>query len=272
MGGDAYVPEGKTSKLTSLIVSHVWNEAGIFVRPWVNTSDAFTAFLNLAFPGNELSGIRENIEGRYPATGPPFLGDQQSRLRKVLQDSTFVCNTRQLYDAYKGKTYVMQYNMPPGTHGSDLLASTWHDGVDIADLINSFVKNFPSELVDIMRSIIVPFALKYQKYFAAYAANGDPNALNGYNSEFWEIAKDDGNTIQNALKADLLYVNRGFFSKGSDLESASTNCEFWTSVAKKIGEINEVAEKPDDKSDGSDVLFGLQVQRSRGGISDTPEL
>lgn len=74
--------QGQTSNLSSLIVSHVWNEAGIFVRPWVKTPTAFTEFLNLVFPGEKLQSIRESIEDRYPSAGPPFSGDQQARLRK----------------------------------------------------------------------------------------------------------------------------------------------------------------------------------------------
>lgn len=265
--------EGQNSNLSSLIVSHVWNEAGIFVRPWVDTSKAFTEFLNLAFPGTKLQRIRDAIENHYPAAGPPFFGNQQARLRKVLQDSTFVCNARQLYEAYKGKTYIMQYNMPPGTHGSDLLASTWHQGVDIADLINSFVNNLPSAVVSVIESIIVPFATTYQRYFAAHALYGDPNTLNTRNAVTWDVAKDDGDTIDNALKASLLsYGDKPFFNIGPDLESTATNCDFWTQVAGEINNLYKVAEKSEDDSDGSDGLFGLQVQESMAGTLDMLEL
>ncbi|KAL8666304.1 MAG: hypothetical protein Q9202_001573 [Teloschistes flavicans] len=253
---------GQTSNLSSLIVSHVWNEAGIFVRPWVKTPTAFTEFLNLVFPGKKLQSIRESIEDRYPSAGPPFSGDQQARLRKVLQDSTFVCNTRQLYQAYKGKTYVLQYNLPPAIHGSDLLASTWHQGVDVADLIHSYMKDLPAVIAGIIETVIVPFAIKYQHYFAGHALYGDPNALIRPKWATWEVAKDDGTTIDNALKASLLSTGGEdpFFSTGPDLESTSTNCDFWTKVAGEINSLSKVADKSKDDSDGSGGPFGLRIQ------------
>ena len=121
--------QGQIVNCSSLIVSHVWNEAGLFIPDSIKTPAAFTDFLKSVFPGDKMQKIRDSIEARYPSRGPPFFGNQQDRTRKLVQDSTFVCNSRQLYDAYKGKTYVMQYNMLPAFHGSDLLASSCHRGL-----------------------------------------------------------------------------------------------------------------------------------------------
>ncbi len=249
-----------------MIVSHVWNEAGIFTRSWVDTAENFTQFLHLTFPGDKLQPIRDAIDNHYPSAS---YGNQKARLRKVLQDSTFVCNTRQLYDAYKGKIYVMQYNFPPATHGSDLLASTWHSGVDVADLLKAFIRNVPEIVVNIIESVVVPFATIYERYFASHALHGDPNEFNNRHSISWEISDDDGTTITNALKAGLISNSENpFFSIDSDLESATTNCDFWNKVAKDIDDLYTVDDSFGDDSDNPDGLLGLQVQdpkREAGG-------
>ena len=123
--------------------------------------------------------------------------------------------------------YVLQYKFPPTTHGSDLLALSWHEGVDIADLIKSFIKSVPDTITAVIQSTIISFATRYQPYFAAHALDGDPNGLKTPHSVTWEIFNDDGTTINNALKAGLLSTGRSpFFSIGPDYRSATTNCDF----------------------------------------------
>ena len=263
----------QTASLESLIVSHVWNEAGIFVQPWVNTTKAFTAFLNSAFPGPELTSLRASIETQYPAKGPPFLGDQQSRLRKVLQDSTFVCNSRQLYNAYKGKTYVLQYNMPPGFHGADLLASCWQGHVDVADLIKAFMTDVPLVIAHLLGEIIVPFAFHYQRYFASHALFGEPNQLKLKNAVQWDLSQDDGKMVDNALKAGLLSGGSNpFFNIGVDAESSSDNCDFWNGVADQIDTIFGKGEKSESTPSDVNNFLGLKSQGSRVDDRDVFEL
>lgn len=218
--------------------------------------------------------IREAIEKQYPSRGYPFWDNQQDRLRKVLQDSTFVCNTRQLYEAYKGKTYALQYNFPPATHGSDLLASSWHQGVDVADLIKSFKEDMSDAIVQILQAIIIPFASTYQRYFAAHALNGDPNGLNaGFHPVKWELSRDDEGVIENALKAALISQGLNpFFSLGGDRESSTTNCEFWTDIARQIGELDAAEKNLEGDSDRSERLFGLKIQGSGTDSPIMPEL
>ena len=246
-----------------MIVSHVANETGIFERSWVKRPKDFTQFLNLAFPGEKMQTIREAIEKQYPSRGDPFWGNQRYRLRKVLQDSTFVCNTRQLYEAYKGKTYVLRYTFPPASHGSDLLASSWHQEIDIADLIKSFIENVEDGFVEALQPIIYSFASLYQRYFAAHALNGDPNGLNGNrrHATNWELSSDDRGVNENALQAALIAPGSNpFFGLGVDRESSTGNCEFWTDIARQIGELDTVEKNLGDDSDGSDGLFGSKIQ------------
>ncbi len=86
--------QGQSVNCSSLIVSHVWNEAGIFIDKSITTPAAFTNFLKSVFPGDKMQKIRDSIETRYHSKGYPFYCNQQERVRKVTQDSTVVCNSR----------------------------------------------------------------------------------------------------------------------------------------------------------------------------------
>ena len=264
--------QGQIAVCDSLIVSHVWNEAGIFIKKSIDTPAAFTGFLKSVFPGDKMQKIRDSIEARYPSAGPPFHRDQQARVRKLMQDSTFVCNSRQLYDAYKGKTYVMQYNFPPALHGSDLLASSYQQGLDIATLVKSYIDNVGDEFIDLLKDIIVAFARPYQRYFAAHALSGDPNELNRHSSTTWQIAEDDGGMIVNALKAGLISTYKDpFFSVGYDRESSAENCGFWNEIAQEIGNLYIEENSFGDESGVFNGLSGVQVQKPELGtpvISD----
>lgn len=264
--------QGQIANCSSLIVSHVWNEAGIFIKPSINTTAAFTDFLETVFPGNKMQKIRDSIEARYPPAGPPFHGDQQSRVRKMVQDSTFVCNSRQLYDAYKGQIYVMQYNFPPAFHGSDLLASSYHQGIDIAALIKSYIDDVNDVLISLLENIIQAFAVRYQRYFASHALSGDPNTLSNRGSPTWEIAEDAEGLIDKVLKAGIIgtYGNP-FFSVGEDRESSAVDCDFWKEVAQEIGNLYIEENSFAHESGIFKGLSGMQVQKPEKGtpvISD----
>lgn len=265
--------QGQFANCKSLIVSHVWNEAGIFIKKAIDTPTAFTNFVKSVFPGDKMQKIRDSIEARYPSAGPPFLGDQQARVRQVVQDSTFVCNSRQVYDAYKGKTYVLKYDFPPATHGSDLLAASYHRGLAVGDLLKSYIKDLPEPIVNVLEAVITPFAQRYQRYFGGHAVSGDPNEFNYGRYEKWEIANDDDGTINNALKATLLsFDDTPFFNVGKDLESTAKICDFWKEVAQEIGNLYIGENSSGDESGVFNGLFGVQVQDPEKGTPVIPDL
>jgi hypothetical protein len=136
--------------------------------------------------------------------------------------------------------------------------------VDVADLIKSFIKHIPDGLVEFIKYLIVPFATSYQQYIAAHALTGNPNYLSTRNSVNWDVSKDDGTTIDNALQAGLL-PNSGnpFFSVRSDGETTATICDFWSNVAQEIGKLDVGATNSEDHMDGHDKPLNLQVQDPR---------
>ena len=189
-----------------------------------------------------------------------------------MQDSTFVCNSRQLYDAYKGKTYVMQYNFPPAFHGSDLLASSYHQGIDVAALVKSYMDDVEDFFIDLLQNVIYAFGTRYQRYFASHALSGDPNTLSNYGSPNWQIAQDDEGLIGKVLKAGLLGTSANpFFSVGVDRESSAVDCDFWKQVAQEIGNLYIEENSFGDESGILKGLSGMQVQKPEKGtpvISD----
>ena len=265
--------QGQFANCNSLIVSHVWNEAGIFVKKSIDSPTAFTNFLKSVFPGDKMQKVRDSIETRYPSAGSPFSGDQQARVRQVLQDSTFVCNSRQVYEAYKGKTYVLKYDFPPATHGSDLLAASYHQGLAVGDLLKSYIPDLDKTAVAILETIIPPFAQRYQRYFGGHVHGGDPNQFQYGHYEKWEFADEEDGIINNALKTSLLsFDNTPFFDVGKDLESTAKICDFWKEVAQEIGNLYIGESSSGDESGVFDRLFGVQVQDPEKSTPVIPDL
>lgn len=108
---------GKHVYCSSLVLSHNFDEASMFLAKWVETKEDFTEFVRLAFPGDKLGEVRKSIKEKYPPIA--FDYNQKQRLRTVLRDSTFVCNKRQVYNAYKSTSTVYTApHSPPGPKSS----------------------------------------------------------------------------------------------------------------------------------------------------------
>ena len=257
--------QGQFTNLSSLIVSYVRDEADIFIESWADTPEALENFLHYALPHSRKINLGDAIEDHYPVNG-----DETARLKQVMQDSMFVCNVRQLYNAYKGKTYVMQYFLPPMMHGSDLLPLTYRYGLDAEDVLKSFVKNLDPELPDLLDRLIGPFAFTYQKYLVAHAMFGDPNRVNHRSDKVWNIANEDNGTINNALQAGVSESSP--FDSGTDEQISTENCESWKEVAQKLGDLPPEEKNSGDEPGVFNQLSGVQVQEPEKGTLVIPEL
>ena len=227
------------------MLSHDYDEASLFLAEWVKTKDDFTRFVSIAFPGEALAEVRLDIEAQYPSN--TFDGNQKKRTRAMLRDSTFVCNNRQVYMAYKNtsQVYATRYEIPPAQHGSDLLPIIWNRGVDVSGLIKAVAPNLPGWLTEILQAVWTPFATRYQRYIAGHALSGDPNNLTRGRGLKWEVTTDDGEQLTNAMKIGLMYANprHPFYSLGSDAQVSASNCDFWNKVAATIMDLKSVQEK-----------------------------
>ncbi len=163
--------------------------------------------------------------------------------------------------------------MPTGTHGSDLIASSYQAGLTVADMLKSYIDNIDDSVIALLDTIIATFANIYQRYFAGHALSRDPNKLMGEYSQTWEIADDGDGMIYNALKAGLITHNRKpFFEFGADRESAAKNCNFWNEIAQEIGKLFSEENSSGDGSGVSKGLFGVQVQDPEKGTPVIPDL
>jgi carboxylesterase type B len=173
-----------------LIVSRVAIKSGSFVPKFMRTEANFTTFVNDFLPKPQLVPIRAAVKRQYPAQGPPYNGDQRARAGALIRDSTFTCNTRQLYEAYKDRPidlYMMQYDFLASEnyalHASDLLPTFWNVQMDTAKLFEDLLHLSP------LRAKPAAFAFDhsgyapaYQSTFTSHAVFGDPNTARHWNT------------------------------------------------------------------------------------------
>ncbi|MCJ1387651.1 hypothetical protein MMC18_000494 [Xylographa bjoerkii] len=235
--------------LQSLMVSHVNNEVaynGSFIPFPVrryNNATGFNNFLSAFMPGDTLAPLRANIAARYPVSA--YQNDQINRTGAVIQDSTFVCNTRQLFDAYskiRTPVYMMNYyflaHYGKAVHASDLLPTFYNKDMDVAALLCKW----PAWLVDnIIKPNIAHYARSYISYLTSYAIFGNPNdgASRGAHRVKWPAASTstDGNFVQNVLEPylpDDTVLDPWFRIVNVDTINTRDVCGYWNDVALKI--------------------------------------
>jgi hypothetical protein len=167
--------------VSSILVSHDLDEAGMFLPKWVDTESDFEGFVGYAYPGDALASVRDEIVELYPPKA--FDNNQTRRVAAVLRDSTFVCTNYQIYHAYKSKVYAARYEMPPASHGFDLFPIIWNTGADISDMLKVLAPWVPEFISNMFEGIWIYLARTYQLYFAGHALSGDPNYLTRRGSE-----------------------------------------------------------------------------------------
>ncbi|KAL8788912.1 MAG: hypothetical protein Q9213_001435 [Squamulea squamosa] len=221
---------GNYNKLpTSFIFSHVSNEADLFIPPNVQTDAQFSTFLDSIYPPYaKAGGVNAAIEARYPpvkGTGPRNYTTERDRLRDLLSEASFVCNVRDLSDAYAGKNYNLQYSVTPGLHGTDLLPTFYNLNLNL-DL---FGRDVPFPLVPGFGS----FAQAYQSYLTSHARTGDPNrfkkTVNTPPAITWPKPGNAGDAITGVLNAGDLG-----FGVVTDGQDTRTRCDFWREVAAAV--------------------------------------
>ena len=128
------------------MVSHVADETKNFTPKYVVSNATFEKFLFSFMPQEQLSGVRNAIREQYDCRSPPYNNNYNFCVSMLIRDSAFTCNTRQLYDAYQGKAYMMQYSFPQGpakwlpaaTHASDLVPTFANSNTDLFALLKKF--------------------------------------------------------------------------------------------------------------------------------------
>lgn len=197
-------------------------------------------------PQTTLSSVRAAIATQYPADA--YGGDARSRAAAVIQDSTFTCNTRQLFDAYQPKnpTYMMEYAVGAifhaAVHGTDLAPTFWNADVDFvqwlidaAALLNRTIPLPEAKLIANFFGAKGHFASHYQSYLVSHAVNdGDPNK-GSFTKVKWPTATPTGALVGNVLRAHIPSFPRirQFFLTTDQINTAKA-CDFWKNLAKEV--------------------------------------
>ena len=244
--------------LESLLVSHVHDEVAynssfgpLPVRQY-NNATGCDNFLKAFLPGDALAPIRDNITAHFPVSN---YNDQINRTGNIIQQSLFVCNTRQLFNAYsriqKPKpvpVYMMHYRFLEdfnghhlAVHGSDLLPTFYESKMDMADLLCNW--DFEQIVNGIIKRYIDTYSRAYNSYLTSHAISGDPNTFrtNGAAKVDWKPATTDvdGEYVQCVLEPYTptyweLPDNPYFRLSPVDMLNTKTICGYWEEIVQEI--------------------------------------
>ena len=195
-------------------------------------------------PGNELAKVRDRISERYPSED---YKDQLYRVGALINNVSFTCNTRQLFDAYNGKidTYMMNYHFlakyDAAVHASDLLPTFCNDDTPVSELLQHCL-HIPSPRADVIgRYMRKTFAPDYQSYFKSHAIHGNPNdGAKGFAKKTkWQPsttrADDNHDHVRNVMQPRYPgIVGNPFQIADLDPNNIATSCGFWNEVAAEI--------------------------------------
>ena len=211
--------------ISSIIISHVSDEADLFVPASVLTDEMFTELLNYQWPPYaQRGGVTRAIEARYPPVMAPGANytTERARLKAYIGESSFQCNARHISDAYKGKTYNMQYSVTPGLHATDLLPTFYNLNLNL----NALGMDVPIPLVPGFGGL----ATAYQSYLVSHARTANPNTykktINIPSAITWPKPGHGGDALSGVLD-----VNDLGFKLLTDEQTTEGRCGFWRDVA-----------------------------------------
>jgi hypothetical protein len=203
----------RTGKLVggieSIINSHTLDEAQMFAMSMAAEKD-FDAILK-HFWGNSQPAV-DSIKKTYPVAK---YNSQNGRLKAFILHSTFTCSNRYISEAYKNKTYNLQYSRGTGTHGSDLMANFYSPSGGFKSISLGSSRSDPA---------FGNMAASFQSYLVSHAMTGDPNKLRDKNTISWPLAAL-GPTITNVLNV----TDSGFKLIGDDTTKAE-DCDAWKNI------------------------------------------
>ena len=189
--------------IESVIITHNSDEASMFVPSLV--LDRPTSFEDeiKSLYSSSPSALKK-IRERYPLSK---YANNQAQIIDYMDSSYFLCNVRNIAQAYMGKAYLGQYSRGSGKHGTDIRVLFY-------DPEAGTPKDDPE---------LVTIAPQFQSYFLSHAVTGDVNARRAEGTVEWPFA-EIGETYGNVMD-----VNQTF----SLIEDKLLNndvCDFWLDV------------------------------------------
>ncbi|KAJ8131261.1 hypothetical protein O1611_g2365 [Lasiodiplodia mahajangana] len=219
--------------IEAAIISHTANEPQSFT-PNISTQDEFDEFLNDFLPGPNMEIYRIAISKQYNCTAD-FDGDFHRCLSIIIRDSTFTCNTRNLFEAYPNSSYMMQYAFPwddLAVHASDLIPLFTNNRQQVAAIIESITGSTEngSAYSELLGDKIPSM---YKNYFASLSLYGNPNVGPSQPEVSWPVANGSADKLSDVMRVswDLFGHN---FQLITDDQNANSTCSFWTELAKNL--------------------------------------
>ncbi|KAI9163608.1 Secreted lipase [Paramyrothecium foliicola] len=150
--------------LDSVVVTHVINEGGLFVRGGSLTDRDISANLNASYANAEVVAAIEKFYPPVNSTNSPYRTGVE-RQTAILSDSIFLGNYRRIAEAFAGRTFVSSRTRGNAGHGDDN-RPTWY---------NPTLKNGSTPLPEIIGDGVVSQA--WQSYLVSFAVTGNVNPL-----------------------------------------------------------------------------------------------
>ncbi|RVD89721.1 uncharacterized protein DFL_000716 [Arthrobotrys flagrans] len=247
-------PNRYWDKLDSVISSHVATEAASFTQGLkIKNKPDFTRLVGLSFPGSIMEYIEKStIYFKGPATDRVCLWDWHSCYTKIVQDSMFMANVRAMYEAYKGRYYMLNYRWPwdsVAKHGTDLLLTFAYPEINLGEVVKNLDPDRWGELisvvVDKLSGKIDIAAGIFQQYLVSQAVSSSPGKYRSLDVPDWPIPKDR-DTLQDGVMMvkvplvlglpNLLSKPPKYFTVGeqADTDTTYTKYSFWWGVLDQI--------------------------------------
>jgi hypothetical protein len=201
--------------ITSLILSHVSNEGFVFVDGEIQKDAEFANLVDFIIPAYAPT-IRTDVVNFYPssnAPGSPY-ATQNGRTIQYLDDTNFLCNLRYLNNVFNGKTWTMQYSIPPGFHSTDL-TPTFYNGSGAPELLNTIYKD-------------------YQSYLVSLSTAGNPNTNRNTTTSPPTINRPHTTGVSSEELTNALNVGATGFTLIMDPEPLKSHCDFFLNVQAAV--------------------------------------
>jgi hypothetical protein len=176
---------------------------------------AFVKVIQDAF--GDSKSVKEAILKQFPSPqvgGNSKFKTQKERFGAYMASSVFSCYTRYLTEAYKGKTYNVQFNHGSGQHGTDLTALFPGEGYfSPLSLMYGSSNKGPKD-----------FLLKYRAYLTSHVRSGNPNTFRTAGTIEWPLVK------LGPVLSEVLNVGDDKFSLVEDPQNTAEECNVWLDI------------------------------------------
>ncbi|KAF3482583.1 carboxylesterase family protein [Arthroderma uncinatum] len=192
--------------LDSLVVSHVFDEGGPFIR----SNDTLTSLHSLVqslFPAYAAEAV-STLADHYNLNKPSY-ESVKTIGSKLVRDAIFACNIRAIVQGYPQRSYLMQYSPRAATHGADV-AAVWYSPA--------------------LYNVTIPLFAGYQSYLLSHAITNDPNSLRDQAltppTIAWpRVAGTDKEKLRNVLN-----VGDTGYQLIADEQVLKSSCDIWQQV------------------------------------------